>query len=220
MPSDFSDIPTARTAFRQLYNQVQSIINWVFNGSRLQKVGNGIADDDAATFGQMNSAISTAVKNISFPTFTLPKDITVDNLFVNKSIQATKDITVPIGTSAKPFTDIYGYVIHAVTSLFMEHLTASLPLKLDVTNSVISEAIKLDSPTEVSGVLPIAAGGTNAITAPLARASLNAGEAKTYTCSITTPLTGTISGSADLITGIVTGTCTITAGVIQVTITP
>lgn len=217
MALDFSDIPTARAAFRQLYNQVQSIFNWTLKGSRLQKVGNGVADDDAATLGQVNTAINTAIDAIKIPATST--DLTLNTLRIIKSITPTTDDTAKIGSGTLAFSDIYGYVLHIVTTAIFEGLTDSLPLKLDNLKLVKSEAINLAS-IEVSGTLPLGNGGTGGTTAPLARVSLNAGEAKTYTCLITTPLTGSISGAADLVTGAVTGTCTITAGVIQVTITP
>lgn len=105
-------------------------------------------------------------------------------------------------------------------SFIISGLTMSRPLKIDGTGTAVADKIDLAAPsTDIKNTLGLANGGTSGTSAATARASLNAGNAATYTCSTTTPLTGTISGTASLITGVVTGTCTITAGTIQVTIT-
>lgn len=58
--------------------------------------------------------------------------------------------------------------------LNLPNLTASRPLKTDSSNNVITGLITLSSTNDVTGVLPIANGGTAAITAAAARTSLNA----------------------------------------------
>ncbi len=59
--------------------------------------------------------------------------------------------------------DIYG-IKTFMSSPILSSLTASLPLKLDATNTIISQAINLAS-SEITGTLTIARGGTNSTTA-------------------------------------------------------
>lgn len=152
----------------------------------------------------------------------------------NTSRDQLNSVTGTVGQLSGSGLDTYsdaGGILHRLKTRFIalvtfsasfiiSGLTTSRPLKLDSTGTAIADKIDLAAPTtDIKNTLGLANGGTNGTTAATARTSLNAGNAALYTCSITTPLTGTISGTADLVTGAVTGTCTITAGVIKVTIT-
>lgn len=79
--------------------------------------------------------------------------------------------TMALQTMTSGGTLTTGLSISAAQVINIPQLTASLPVQTDSSKNLISAAINL-SDGSVTGVLPIAGGGTNASTAAAARASL------------------------------------------------
>lgn len=118
---------------------------------------------------------------------------------------ATSQKVVTDGSIIQSLKWVFQALVTFATATFggtvtLSALTASKPLHTDGSKNIVSAAINLT--TDVSGDLPIANGGTGAGTASAARIALNAANATTYA--------GTITGTANLITGAVTGTCSVT----------
>lgn len=154
--NDFSTIQTARVAFKELYNQVQSIFNWDLKGSRLVNVANGVADTDAVNISQLNQATGITKPTVNPSTATPIPTTTVLNvvtLSVSKAITVTVDNVVDIGATAIALKTVYSHKIQ------LKDLTASLPVKTDASKFLITGAIDLSS-AEVTGIGTVAKGFT------------------------------------------------------------
>jgi hypothetical protein len=157
---DFTSIEQARTAFRQLYNQVQAILKWDFKGSQLKNIGNGVAEGDAVNVGQLNAA----VKNTGTPTVppaqqsTFFNTLTVGTLTIISKIIPQITDTVILGDAINWFQRMY------LKELVCYNSTASQPAKFDVNQILTSGAIDLAT-AEVTGTLPENKGGTGTTTA-------------------------------------------------------
>jgi len=118
---DFSNLPQARIAFKQLLAQVEAIIKWDFKGARLRNIGKGIDAGDAVNVSQLSDELDKVRSEI-------PKDgdasnsldvdtLRVKDLVVSSSITAATDNAVDIGTTGSRFKKLWLYSIELTSSL-------------------------------------------------------------------------------------------------------
>lgn len=129
---------------------------------------------------------------------------TLDNLTVQvTSINSTQtnggslDTYLVSGGIVHKLNTLFQAAVTFAASVVLSSLTASRPLKLNGSRVIISDKIDLAATNDVTGVLPIANGGTNANTAAGARTSLGVPASGVFAgASFRTPVADSNIGAA------------------------
>jgi hypothetical protein len=157
---DFTTLTGARAAFKQLYNQVQTFLQWDAKGNQVHNVGDPQTSSDAANLKSVTDAIGALQTALTKAQGSPELKTIIANLVISTSFQPLTDNSVDIGTTALAFKHGYLYALR------VKGLTASLPLKLDSNKDLLSEKIKLANASgEVQGILDETNGGTGTSTA-------------------------------------------------------
>jgi hypothetical protein len=149
----------------------------VFNGSGaiilsmptavILNAGSSINSASTLTIG--DSVTTTLTLGRSGQTTSVASTLNVDSGIIDRTAAGTLAIggtnvgTLSLGRSGQTTAILGNHTIAGTTNLSSGALTASLPLQLDASKNIISQAINIGT-AGITGILPIANGGTNSAT--------------------------------------------------------
>lgn len=138
-----------------------------------------LSDDVLIRADGANGLVSSGVGLSATDEITAVTRLEVDNLALDGNSLVSTDTDGNIGLDP-----------NGVGSVLLPDLAASRPLKLDGSNGIISELIDLTSSNDITGILPVANGGTGVDSSSAANGQLLIGNGSGFSL-------GTITGTAN-----------------------